>query len=356
MLRQHTTLLECPMDQELQEKPGAQVTPPGRRLKRGYDTRHLTAEIRNQLKAFEETCLPLNVIEAVLTILSIVGAALIAVAVPLWLVGIRIPGVAVVSISLTLYIVACVFIARQQRGLELMVHDASHRAWDRSNPGRNDRLANLLVAYPVLSTMAGYWRSHAVHHGQYGSHLDPCRRRFAKMGLGHLDLSTRGKIMKAVLRWLPSYTAEYYKEVGSASLEVWVRFVAWHLMAIVGPTAVILVAVFGHGIETGVEMAIGAWAAFWLIPTLTALTVLRSIAEAEEHDYERGNTEFDTTYTNLGWWQWILFHPKNDAYHLVHHMFPQIPERVHHKVHALLAEHDPKYRAALHRHNVLERL
>jgi fatty acid desaturase len=49
------------------------------------------------------------------------------------------------------YLGTAIFIARQQRGLELMVHDASHGTWHRLNRDFNNKCADLVVAYPVLS-------------------------------------------------------------------------------------------------------------------------------------------------------------------------------------------------------------
>lgn len=57
----------------------------------------------------------------------------------------------------------------------------------------SDALANVLVAAPVLSWLSAYWKSHRIHRVHYGGDEDPCRRRFAAMGIGHIDLSIRMK-------------------------------------------------------------------------------------------------------------------------------------------------------------------
>jgi fatty acid desaturase len=253
------------------------------------------------------------------------------------------------------YALAATVIGRQQRGLELMVHDASHGAWHRSNRWLNNALANIIVAYPVLSSVEAYWASHRIHHGQYGSHIDPCRQRFAAMGLPHLDLSTRWKIAMAVVSWLPSYNAAYYKEIGSQELRQWAHFGAWHGIVFIIPAAIFFWSYLGHEPVGAGALAFLVWVFFWMLPALVFLPVIRSIAESEEHDYDRGQTEFETTYTNNGWLHRLLFHPKKDAFHLIHHMFPNIPERKHQRVHEVLMEHDKKYRAALHREQVLDR-
>jgi fatty acid desaturase len=45
--------------------------------------------------------------------------------------------------------------------------------------------------------------------------------------------------------------------------------------------------------------------------------------------------------------RWILF-PRNDCYHLIHHLYPYLPVASFGKVHAILME-DPEYRNLQHR-------
>lgn len=260
----------------------------------------------------------------------------------------------VVFAVIVLYPISIVAIARQQRGLELMVHDASHQAWHHKSKVLNNLIANLVVAYPMLMTVEAYWKFHCVHHARYGSELDPCRQRFARIGLGHLDLSTRWKIARAVIRWLPGYNIEYYKEIGSRSMLTWRNLVIWHSAAFVVPTAIVLsFTEAGRDFQTAMYVSCGLWLIFWVVPALSALPVIRSVAESEEHDYQRGETEYGTTFTNIGRWHKLLFHPWNDEYHLIHHMFLNMPQRVQHRVHALLMEHDELYRNSLKRSSVL---
>jgi fatty acid desaturase len=326
-----------------------------RRLRRGYDTTHLNTQVNEQLKQLEKTKPHLAVIEAVITITSIPALAVIYCGILLALGEANLHPALLTGIALPLYFVVATLIARQQRGLELMVHDASHGSWCRSNRKLNDVLANMIVAAPVLSWISAYWKSHRIHHGTYGGDEDPCRRRFAAMGIGHIDLSTRTKIAIAVAKWLPQYNLEYYKEIGSLSLMRWLAFWIWHIAIMVAPTAVFLKYWTGMTTLEVVPVAACLWVVFWMLPATAFLPILRSIAESEEHDYDAGSTEFDTTYSNLGWWHRALFHPKNDAYHVIHHMFPNIPERVHHKVHRILMEHDERYRSSLMRKKVLDR-
>lgn len=295
-----------------------------RGVSRGYHSNHLPEEVIRQLKALEKTSLAGSITDCVVYFGTIVLAA--AICVTLWRVS---PVLGALAYGLVLIV-----IARQQRAIELMVHDASHWSWDRDNKVRNDRVADCCVGFPVMSTTGAYRKSHFIHHGTFAGEQDPCKRRFASMGLGHLDLSTKWAITRSVLRWLPAYNVAYYTEIGSKTWMMLAQWLAWHLSFFILPLGLIF----------GLAQGTLYWALFWLIPMLSTLPVLRSIAEAEEHDYERGDTEFDATFTNNGWIHHLLWHPWNDAYHQVHHLYPNISQRQHHKVHKLLLKHDEKYR------------
>lgn len=303
---------------------------------RGYTANHLPKHVVDQLKAWERTSLPASIFDCVVYFASI--AAIAAVAVLAWRFN--------QALGLAVYAVALMAIARQQRAIELMVHEASHWSWDRDHKERNDQLADACVAFPVMSTVGAYRKGHFIHHGTYAGEQDPCKRRFASMGLGHLDLSTKWKIAKSVIRWLPGYNLAYYTEIGSKSWGMLLRWAVWHLIIFIAPMTFVF----------GAANAFLYWALFWLAPMFTSLPVVRSIAEAEEHDYERGETELDSTFTNNGWIHHLLWHPWNDAYHQIHHLYPNISQRLHHKVHRLLMEYDEQYRKSPMRSKTLQQL
>lgn len=326
---------------------------PLRRYKRGYDTNHLPVWLVKWLKEQEKSNLLISMIEAVLTV------ATIPIIFTLYAVSVYtarkfvISDLQMAAIFIVGYCLAAVLIARQQRGLELMVHDASHKSWYSVDAKINNMLADLLVAYPVLSSVSVYWKSHRIHHGKYGSHRDPCRQRFDDMGLAELDLSTKWKITCAVIKWIYPYNLAYYEEIGSLSLTQWGAFICWHLVVMIIPSSFAAHVFLEVGIVQSIAIGFSGWLMFWMLPFTFFLPVLRSIAESEEHDYENGDTEFDTTFTNIGLIHTLLIHPKNDAFHLVHHMFPMIPERRHRRVHKMLMKHDPKYQVALQRTIIL---
>lgn len=303
---------------------------------RGYRSNHLPDHVVMQLKAWEKTSRAGSLFDCAVYLLSIVLVA--AVSVLLWQYS-QVLGAAA-------YAAALVVIARQQRAIELMVHDAAHWSWDRDNKILNDRMADVCVGYPMMSTTGAYRKGHFIHHGTFAGEQDPCKRRFASMGLGHIELSTKWAITRAVLRWLPAYNLAYYTEIGSKSWAMLMQWAFWHGAVFLVPLSLVF------GVGNGALL----WALFWLVPMFTSLPVLRSIAEAEEHDYERGDTEFEATFTNDGWIHHLLWHPWNDAYHQIHHLYPNISQRMHHKVHKLLMRHDEKYRAGPIRTSTLQQV
>lgn len=303
---------------------------------RGYSTLHLPEDVQVLLKSFEKTSTIGSLADCLLyyiSILMVAGFCVLA-----WTYN--------PLLGLACYAVGLLAIARQLRGLELMVHDASHWCWEKENKSLNDRLANGFVAFPTMGTVEAYRKGHFIHHGTYAGEQDPCKRRFAAMGLGDVDLSTKWSILRAVLRWLPQYNLVYYTEIGSKSWSMLASWALWHVTLVILPLSLM----FGAGI------GLLLWTLFWLVPMLVSLPVLRSIAEAEEHDYERGETEFESTYTNDGLIHHILWHPWNDGYHQVHHMFPNISARYHHKVHKLLMKFDEKYKAGPIRTKTLQQV
>ncbi|MBM7124796.1 fatty acid desaturase [Dyella flava] len=239
------------------------------------------------------------------------------------------------SIIILLAATSSLFISRQMRALENIVHFGSHYNFSKSKH-INDRATNVIAAWPMLSDVDTYRSYHMSHHGRYGGDTDPCKRRFERMKVKNGDFSSRWKFLRATIRWFPGYVVEYYKDIGSRRVQLFV-FAFWHV--IFGGVLALLV---------DIKFAIFSVAA-WFFCMFCILPFVRLVAEVGEHDYERESALFDTTFNNIGPMDLLLFHPAGDAWHVLHHLYPAVPWWKQRQAHKFLILHDDSYRNALQR-------
>jgi len=237
-------------------------------------------------------------------------------------------------------LVSLIVATRQMRALENIVHFGSHNNFCRDKI-LNDRMTNLLAAWPMLQDVMQYRIFHNAHHGDYGAHGDPCKERLERIGASGLEINNNRQLLFAILVWMPSYVREFYNEVKSSSRQVVVFFV-WHASVLAGLTLL-------------VSLQFAAYAALhWFASMFLILPFLRSIAEFSEHDYQRGDTVRETTFNNLGLLDHLLLHPAGDAWHALHHLHPTVPWWKQGSAHRFLMEKDGAYRMAQHRDGLIQ--
>ena len=223
---------------------------------------------------------------------------------------------------------------RAMRGLECLVHEASHYNLTRRRR-LNDAIANVLCAWSVLSEVQQYRTSHMIHHRSFGHADDPDRVRNLRLMLEDFDRSSLAALTVGAVRRIVPYVPGWWWAIGLDG-GTGAKFVAWHVMALWLPLAVLL----------GPAQAAVFWGLAWGGPGFFALPVIRFIAEAAEHDYlpdDADATIFTRTWSNIGAIHRIVFHPHNDGYHAVHHLYPSVPHHKLHRVHRLLAERDQAF-------------
>lgn len=231
--------------------------------------------------------------------------------------------------------IVLVFVTRQMRALENIVHFGSHNNFF-NKPVANDLMTNLLSAWPMLQEVKQYRLFHLSHHGDYGSHCDPCKQRLERIGATGIEINSNRQLIMAILIWMPSYVREFYNEVKSSHVQL-IIFLIWH--AIVACSAGILISWAFTVLVIGI----------WIVSMFFILPFLRSIAEFSEHDYNLGDTVYDTTFNNLGLLDHLLLHPAGDAWHALHHLHPTVPWWQQRAAHRYLMKHDDAYREAHHR-------
>lgn len=240
-----------------------------------------------------------------------------------------------IVLSLLFVIIATLFITRQFRYLENVVHFGSHYNVSK-NKGLNDWIVNVLAAFPTMQNIGGYRKFHRIHHAFFGGKKDPCKIRFSDIGDSAKGFTEAKTFLKSLVNYLPKYIKSYYKDVGSnfKTVGIWIF---WHTVVFT-----ILWALFGTDFLF-FSLIILSICFFILLP------IVRYIAEISEHDYLYSNTEFGCTFNNLSILDFMLFHPGGDAYHLVHHLYPNIPWWLQGKAHRFLCEYDYCYKIAHHR-------
>lgn len=301
-------------------KPAKEAT----RFKRGYTT---PAHLREDFKAAHRTS-PWRT-AAALADQAVVIAACVAAG---WLL------IAQPLLGAPFAAIAAIITGRQLHALENLVHEGSHFNWSRKHRALNDLLAVALAALPTGAQLAGYRESHLRHHGAFGTDEDPDRQRYRELDLETIDRTRAGVFARELLRRLPAYQRTWWRDSIQASPALAFLPLAWAAVFVLAP------AWLAAGAPAGL-----AAAAVWLAGFLAALPILRFVAESSEHVYEDSETVFDATVSNLGILQRALFHPHNDGYHTVHHMWPGVP---HHRLawlHRRLMQGDPEYAARLRR-------
>jgi len=302
-------------------------------LRRGY---RMPRELRTQFRELHRTDLALTLGHALFDHILIV---LVAVGV-VFTHRLLSPFLAV-----TLYVPGAVLIARCQRGLECLVHEASHRNWYRKSQRMNDLIANLMAALPVFSMVQAYRSQHMNHHHKFGTEQDADLRRYIALSIEEVDRTHLGLFAAAITARIARYFKGWWIAFGMAPTTVMAGFF-WH--------AVVYGVIVSLWVDT--KQLFVLWCLFWGVPFFLALPWLRFIAETAKHDYEGKASEFDSTINNIGLVHRLFLHPHNDGYHVTHHMFPTIPHHKTRLAHKLLAEVDTTdYRSRLrYRSRVLQ--
>lgn len=219
-------------------------------------------------------------------------------------------------------VVAAALLASCFKGLNNIVHECSHRSFCRSL--RANRALGIGVCMLLLTDFASYLREHASHHrylGDYTRDLDFQLRR----QLDHSQRITWGRIARDVLT---------------------LRVFAFYLprVALGNPQHLVGAALLG-GVLVALGVA-GAWHAVsaLVLSYVVFLAVLRYLIDIVDHgglyraDVEELHKSRNFIIRNP-LLRWMLF-PRNDCYHLVHHLYPYVPVSCFGQAHALLLEED----------------
>lgn len=221
-----------------------------------------------------------------------------------------------------------VFIGTRLRGINNIIHECSHAtfAQERSD---NVQIGRFCCAI-LMKSFRKYRDDHLSHHAHNGDYEHDAEFGLIKKFGLHDPISLRTILRHAIVpltgRHLPLYTGI------NLSAEDGRGFLGLRL-ALLAAMAIFL------ALEPVAALAFAILPLFYIYPTLNFWTDCLDHAGlvGAKDEIEASRNVLAPTLVRL------LFFPRNDSYHLVHHLFPQIPARHLHLAHQELAK-NPSYR------------
>jgi fatty acid desaturase len=226
-------------------------------------------------------------------------------------------------------IVICV-IANRQRALGNILHDAGHRNLWR-DPLRNDMTARALVAPLLFASLTTYREAHFKHHLSLGD------ERADPDFLPAMDGSPA--------RWHRSFARNV------CSWPAWLGSVGGHLITVqVRLASKLYILLWWIGVIGALLALCGsdftaAFVILWLLARATVFHLITTFREMCDHFGLRPGGVFTFTRDMAchGLWRQFI-HPRNNGYHLTHHLLPAVPYYRLAEAHQLFREM-PAYRA-----------
>jgi len=222
-----------------------------------------------------------------------------------------------------------VFVATRLRGLNNIVHECSHGSFV------EDRAENQLLGSICASVVLGCFKDYRDEHLTHHKHLGDYEHDLDLQGIEDLKLHdpltpktiVRHLVTPLIGRHLPYYLGANMSSrdgKGFLALKIALIVSAFIFLAVQPLTALVMV----------------------FVPFLLIYSALNYWADCMDHaGLIHSDEELEASRNILapGLLRWMFF-PRSDCFHLVHHLFPQIPARHLEACHQLL-EWDADYAA-----------
>lgn len=224
-----------------------------------------------------------------------------------------------------LMVVTSIFIGTRLRGINNIVHECCHSTF--SENWNDNNLIGRLSTSLLMKTFRKYRDDHLSHHANNGNYESDAE--FAvieKFGL-HDPLTWRTVLRHIAVplmgRHLPIYSGISLSD-DDGRIYVWLKL---GLLALIGVITLFapLTSLFFIVIPL-----------FYLYPTLNFWTDCLDHAGLVGAGDELQASRNVLAPAPVRW----IFFPRNDSYHLVHHLFPQVPARYLHRAHEELCKED----------------
>jgi len=238
-----------------------------------------------------------------------------------------------------MYLVAVIIIGSRMRALENLMHESVHGMlflWKRTN-----YFAGLILcALPIGRSVYAYTQAHALHHIYLGdAEQDPDARRYRKIGIDD-HLCGRGRLLMQFLRVILLWdTWAYLKHTFSVCIELEDTPLKESVTRVLFYMAVGIAA---YWFDMGIYCLL-----YWVVPFFTTYQIIRFFAEIAEHSglCDEASEVLRTRNNVISPVCRFLIYPHGGAYHLAHHLFPDVPHHNLSKCHKLLMGWDEYARA-----------
>lgn len=231
------------------------------------------------------------------------------------------------EVTVTITILLQLFVATRFRGINNIIHECSHSTF--SEVRDENQTIGKVCAVLTMNCFKDYRDEHLTHH----MHLGDYEKDRDFQGIKELRLDeplTFSVILRHLITPFVGRHLPYY-----IKLDLSERDGRMYQYSKIG--LLFLVIAFSAAVPL-------AGVLFILIPYLFFFSALNYWADCLDHaGLVASDNELEAS-RNIAAARWfrVLFFPRNDSFHLVHHLFPQVPARYLEAVHETLKS-DPEY-------------
>lgn len=228
--------------------------------------------------------------------------------------------------------VVIAWVGNRQRALGNLLHDAGHRNLTRTRE-LNDAIACILLAPPLFNSLALYREQHARHHAWLGDQRADPDYISVRLKTGQTWWTPYRMVLLSRDQWRGSILGHLHTSRISGRQRLGI--LGWWVVALTTTS-----------IWLGIHPAVDFFCV-WLIARATVFHAITTFREMCDHfgRHPGGIFDFTRDVVTSGAWRWVI-HPRNNGYHLTHHLLPSVPYHRLGKAHQMLSEHSVYARGA----------